>query len=83
MDSMLGVDLTDLSRSYPFLHLSRKLGVEYGKVLRLADNIDHPDPGFYGGRYFISELTIDQTRVVEQVCHASWRWQFPPEGRGL
>ncbi len=33
----MSVDLRDLSRSYPFLHLSRKFGVDYGVVLAIAD----------------------------------------------
>jgi hypothetical protein len=71
----MGVDLSDLSRSYPFLHLSRKFGVDYYVVLALATGYDagylHPPPQ--------SEPHTDCARAV----HAPWRWQFPPEGRGL
>lgn len=31
----------------------------------------------------VRELTRDEVGVVHRVCAAGWRWQFPPEGRGL
>jgi hypothetical protein len=78
-EEVMGVDLTDLSHSYPFLHLSRKFGVEYYVVLALADG--------YDARYLLPPLESEPynhcARAVHAVCHAPWRWQFPPEGRGL
>lgn len=79
------MDLSDLSHSYPFLHLSRKLGVPYEVVLRVAEMVDHPDPAYPGviAATLVSGLTLDGARLIERVCHAPWRWQFPPQGRGL
>ena len=78
-DDMREVDLSDLSHSYPFLHLSRKFGVYYEVVLALAAGYDagymQPPPA--------SEPHTDCARAVHAVCHAPWRWQFPPEGRGI
>lgn len=74
-----GLDLSDLSRSYPFLHLSRKMGVPYALVLDIASRIDRgADPADYWGSdaYHLS-------RQVAKVCSAPWRRQFPPQGRGL
>lgn len=31
----------------------------------------------------VGGLTTDEVGVVWRVCSAPWRWQFPPEGRGL
>jgi hypothetical protein len=31
----------------------------------------------------VHELTRDEVSAVYRVCAAPWRWQFPPEGRGL
>lgn len=77
------MDLSHLSHSYPFLHLSQKFGVDYGDVLKLVEAIDHPDPNFYEGSFFVSVLSIEETRIIEKVCRAPWRWQFPPQGRGI
>ena len=73
----MSVDLSDLSHSYPFLHLSRKLGVDYLVVLAIADSVDKGTDGnkpWYGGRIW---------QIIMLVCSARWRWQFPPEGKGL
>lgn len=86
---MAAVDLTDLSRSYPFLHLSRKFGVDYGEVLRIADHVDKSvkwvGPG--GIKYevytLIPDLPDEVVRLIITICLAPWRWQFPPQGRGL
>jgi len=89
------VNLSDLSHSYPFLHLSRKLGVPYERVLAAADLID--SWADFGNSYLLADaiythclrianqvgMYTDQVRLVARVCVAPWRWQFPPEGRGL
>lgn len=72
-----GVDLSDLSHSYPFLDLSRRLGVEYKLVLAIADSIDREDDGYRPWYEY------EVWSAVHLVCRAPWRWQFPPVGRGL
>lgn len=72
-----------LSRSYPFLDLARILQRPYASVLGAAEDYDNgrcdnPDEV---DRY--RKLTPDEVAVVHRVCAAPWRWQFPPEGRGL
>lgn len=67
------IDLSDLSRSYPFLALSRKLQLDYCVVLRMADLID---------RGLVKPIS-GPISLVEAVCRAPWRWQYPPQGRGL
>ena len=68
-----GFDLSDLSHSYPFLDLSRKLRVSYAQVLQMADRIDQGMSCQTGRLY----------DAVMAVCRAPWRWQYPPQGRGL
>ena len=73
----MDVDLGDLSRSYPFLDLSRKLKLSYELVLAVADSIDDKTDGhrvWYGGKVWHAALLV---------CNAPWRWQYPPQGRGL
>lgn len=82
------VDLTDMSRSYPFLDLSRRLSVSYPTVLEIADWVDAwnatalgpPTAPMVQHRFDIPE---DKYLAIRDVCRAPWRWQFPPEGRGL
>jgi hypothetical protein len=64
-------DLSDLSHSYPFLDLSRKLRVPYETVLLVADKIDK------------GEGDLFRSTSVWHVCRAPWRWQYPPQGVGL
>jgi hypothetical protein len=69
----------DLSRSYPFLDLSRRMGISYGAVLRMSDRIDQQVRRY--GSYKVQDLNLtnEQVRAVAEVCMASWRWQFPPQ----
>ncbi len=71
------VDLTDLSHSYPFLHLSRKLGVPYEHVLTLAAHYDR-------GTLKQPPKSADRCYAIWCVCHAPWRWDMARAGeRGL
>ena len=74
---ILCVNLSDLSRSYPFLDLSRKMDAPYEDVLRLADIID---AGAVNEKDLETSLTA---QTIAAVCRAPWRWQYPPQGRGL
>ena len=72
------MDMSDLSHSYPFLHLSRKLSVPYERILQLADAFD--------GKGIANWREPEDNKLVEcvsAICVAPWRWQFPPQGRGL
>jgi hypothetical protein len=71
------INLSDLSRSYPFLDLSRRLQLGYGAVLQIADKIDRGQ----GNKYLIYDMGV--WNAVLAICRAPWRWQYPPEGRGL
>lgn len=77
-----------LSHSYPFLDLSRRLGVPYERVLAASQRLDDGwvDPDNTQQMVLLARecgLTRGQTDLVERVCSAPWRWQFPPQGRGL
>jgi hypothetical protein len=79
----MNVDLSDLSHSYPFLHLSRKFEVAYSEVLRIADVFDY---GMSGGLRTVPSHMLGISPIGEavlNVCRAPWRWKFPPEGKGL
>ncbi len=87
-ESYLEPDLSNLSHSYPFLGLSRLLGVGYGKVLEVAHRLDSgnidPDDSRHIEQLAAEEgLPVRMVCLVERVCSAPWRWQFPPQGRGL
>lgn len=80
---MATIDLSDLSRSYPFLDLSRKFGVPYEQVLTMVEWFDgHAEEdkkriyAYWDGLNLLSS-------AVSAVCLAPWCWQFPPNGRGL
>jgi hypothetical protein len=73
------VDLSDLSHSNPFLHLSRKFNVPYSTILLLADMIDKDQ---------VTQVTLSNltswAQAVWAVCHAQWRWDISRTGeRGL
>lgn len=81
--------LVNLSRSYPFMDLARICRVSYSDVLIASYVFDHwrgEDTGFKS-MIFISEAVDRLPRrvrdVIRQICDARWRWQFPPQGRGL
>jgi hypothetical protein len=81
-------DLSDLSRSYPFLDLSRRLGVSYGAVLRVSEEIDKMDGDWDGSTRNLDiyySLQPEEVMQIIAVCRAPWRWQFPPKpvGRGI
>lgn len=70
------MDLSDLSHSYPFLHLSRKFGVPYSEVLKYADLVDNRIGGLC--------VSSDFERIIASVCHSSWRNDFSrAQERGL
>ena len=86
----MSVDLSDLSHSYPFLHLSRKFGVPYSEVLRASSWVDTWAPPSATpkivrdvlGRY--SCLQPDAAGAVVAVCRAPWRWDMAQsQERGL
>lgn len=92
------VGFSALSRSYPFLDLARILRRPYAAVLAAAEMIDRWPLHNFGVGYIheetlrmhclrvanaVHELTTDEVVMVHRVCAAPWRWQFPPEGRGL
>lgn len=72
---MIAIDLSDLSHSYPFLHLSKKFVVPYSAVLGAAHDCD-------SGRDDVEEIcryrkmTIRAVLAVADVCHAPWRWDM-------
>jgi len=82
------VDLSDLSHSYPFLHLSRKLAVPYEEILSIADRVDkiiERDgkiwPGFYPDD---DHYNFERFDLVVRICSAPWRWDMSRAGdRGL
>lgn len=81
-------DLSNLSHSYPFLDLSLRIGVPYERVLGCAKRLDSGwiDPDNLGHlRHLAQEqgLSLPHVDLVARVCAAPWRWQFPPQGRGL
>jgi hypothetical protein len=70
-------DLSDLSHSYPFLHLSRKHGVEYRYVLELVQHYDR-------GTLKPPCEALQPFHDVWLVCHASWRFNMAKASeRGL
>lgn len=74
---MPNVDLSDLSHSYPFLHLSRKYGVDYKYILKL---VEHYDKGTLNPPHDLMEPFY----AVYRVCKASWRWDMSRAGeKGL
>ena len=80
--------LNTLSRSYPFLGLSRLFNEPYERVLRAADFADKftspgYNPAWAKSLAEYSGVSLACAPAVLLVCGASWRWQFPPEGRGL
>jgi hypothetical protein len=70
------IDLSDLSHSYPFLHLSRKFNISYEQVMKLAELYD-------ADMLAPPHEALPVFFAIYSVCKAPWRWQFPPEGRGL
>lgn len=82
---------SDLSRSYPFLDLSRRMEVEYAKVLQIADQLDwvreeninrvgikinlEKRMSLLCEKHAVAEW---QVRAVADVCAVPWRWEFPP-----
>lgn len=66
--------LNQVSSSYPFYSIAKHTGVPYGEVLTLVEQIDHPDPAY--APYFATTLPLGVARLVEQVCHADWRWDM-------
>jgi hypothetical protein len=85
------VDLSDLSHSYPFLHLSRLLGVDYGDVLKVVRNMDRQIRQASCGvsndglvRWSDEGLTPEVRLLIAKVCQAPWRWDMSRVGeRGL
>ncbi len=74
---MPNVDLSDLSHSYPFLHLSRKLNIEYHHILRLVMLYD-------SGVLNCPKVIMEPYNSVWAVCHAPWRWDMSRAGdKGL
>jgi stringent starvation protein B len=80
--------LKHLSHSYPFLGLSRSIEVPCERVLAVAQRIDSggvdPDSD-HQLRQLAQEQGVEEMAVhlINRVCCAPWRWQFPPQGRGL
>ncbi len=79
-------DLSDLSHSYPFLHLSRKFNRSYSDVLELVGLIDSlyaqdmRDDMSWSAHIGNHPLVL----AVKSVCRASWRWDMSKvEERGL
>jgi hypothetical protein len=66
------IDLSDLSHSYPFLHLSRKFGACYDVVLALAAGYD----AGYMQPPSRSEPNTDCARAVYAACRAPWRFDM-------
>jgi hypothetical protein len=69
---MTDIDLSQLSRSYPFLWIARNFGVEYSSVLKVANGYDAgylKPPEDDQGIFFL----------IFAACHAPWRWKFPKE----
>jgi hypothetical protein len=79
----LVIDLSDLSHSFPFLHLSRKLGLPYQHVLMVASHYDRrtlrpPADWVRQG------MSMGALEAIWNVCHSPWRWDMSRTGeRGL
>ena len=82
----MSMDLSDLSHSYPFLHLSRKFGVPYSVVLRAAELFDCGlviSPGVADVPTRMLGMTPFGEAVLA-VCRAPWRWDMSRvQERGL
>jgi len=70
----------NLSHSYPFLHLSQIFRVSYEAVLDVAEAYDKISEE---GKKTVAPARTTCGQFIREVCDAPWRWQYPPQGRGL
>lgn len=62
-------DLSDLSHSFPFLHLARKHRVKYEYVLKLVEHYDR-------GTLKPPHDALQPFHDIWRVCHAPWRFDM-------
>lgn len=73
---MTTIDLSDLSHSYPFLHLSKKFVVPYRDVLEYAERVDDAIQLRRDYQVSVQPPVTGLQRAVVAVCRAPWRWDM-------
>lgn len=71
-----------MSESYPFLHLSRRLGVSYSSVLALADDLDRLRSGMLRDMLMTPSMS-SQHDVADAVLHERERRAHVLARRGV
>jgi hypothetical protein len=69
------IDLSTISRSFPFFDIARRTGEDYGAVLAWAGAVDRLQSTVDAG-WRVPKLREATCAAVIKVCRAEWRWKF-------